>query len=228
MDESVSTKKEIQIDREQFELLADEIFMKLSGVDRQGKKFERMKQAAFQMRDAVQERVQVITECRYYDQFKLDGRYLTIDGQSFECAAFEQLDESMLRGVYLYVLSAGDFGLPEEKITNQLYADFWGTAFTDAVRELMRQELSKEIKLSHSFGPGFYGMDVSEMKKLNHLLDFKSIGLELRNDKIILPLKSCAGIIFSVNEEYPELYPACESCRGTYKSCRLCRLSREE
>lgn len=106
---------------------------------------------------------------------------------------------------------------------DQLYADIWGSAFTDAVRFLMMEAFAVENRLSDSFGPGFYGMDVGEMEKIGTLLDFSTIGIELRNGKILVPLKACAGIVFAVDDGYRMMKRECMDCRGTHASCRLCR-----
>ena len=78
--------------------------------------------------------------------------------------------------------------------------------------------------LSDSFGPGFYGMDVSEMGSLTSLLNLDELDIEIRNSRIMLPLKSCAGFYFSVDERYRKLDQACENCLGTHRSCKLCQV----
>ena len=88
----------------------------------------------------------------------------------------------------------------------------------------MKKELEKESKLSDSFGPGFYGMDVGDMETLSSLLSFDDLDIELRHSRIIVPLKSCAGMYFSVNDNYEYLRQECENCRGTHTSCKLCQI----
>lgn len=142
----------------------------------------------------------------------------------FTCNAFEMIDPSTVKGVYLYALSVGDFGYPEEPIMDQLYADIWGSSFTDAARILIKKQIEEESKLSDSFGPGFYGMDVSEMSKLASILSFDKLEMELKNSRILLPLKSCAGLYFAVTDDYRKMNSECESCRGSHKSCVLCHV----
>lgn len=204
--------------------LASEIFMKTSGLDREGAKFERMRAEAFRMREIIEERIHIRCAWEYFDDVRLTGQKAEFGGRSFKCSAFDQIEDSMIKGVYVYALSVGDFGFPEELILDQLYADIWGSAFTDAARLLLKTEFQKKSILSDSFGPGFYGMDVSEMGKLASIFDLERLNIEIKDSKIMVPLKSCAGLYFDVTEDYRKLDQACENCLGTHTSCKLCQV----
>lgn len=206
--------------------LAYDIFMETSGINREGRKFIKMKESAMRMRDAVKENVKIRASYTYFDDVKLVNNTAVIGDQKFICSAFDQIDPETVKGVYIYALSAGDFSLPEETIMDQLFADIWGTAFTDAARLLLKKKLEEEHKLSDSFGPGFYGMDVSCMENISRLISFEELDIELRNSRIILPLKSCAGLYFSVDDKYEALNENCLECLGTHSSCRLCGINK--
>lgn len=223
----------IDIDPIECDRLAHEIFIEAAGIDRSGKKYERMRDAAFQIWEKIQPDVSGHLVCKYYEDVFLTGKTAVIDQQILTCNVFEQIENAAVEGVYVYAVCAGDFALPDEKIMNQLYADLWGTAFADAVRFLMERELENHAKcnyatLSDGFGPGFYGMDIAELSKFDKLLDFGSIGISLRNSSIMIPVKSCAGLFFQVNERYQRLDAACENCIGNVSSCQLCQVNRRE
>jgi len=203
---------------------AYEIFMNTSGVNKEGRKFERMRNDAFRMRDVIEDRIKIRASYIFFEDVEMSGQDATFGGITFHCSAFDQIDPKLIKGVYVYALSAGDFGYPEDPILDQLYADIWGSAFTDAARLIMREKIEEETKLSDSFGPGFYGMDVSEMGSLTSLLNLDELDMEVRGEQIILPLKSCAGFYFSVEPEYKKLNQACETCLGTHTSCKLCNV----
>lgn len=205
--------------------LAYEIFMRVSGIDREGRKYERMKEAALEMRDRLNDNIKIQARYRYYKDVELEEKTARIGNQIFNCPAFEQIDPETIRGAYIYAISAGDFSFPDEKITTQVFADIWGTAFTDAVRMSLKSYLQEKEILSDSFGPGFYGMDVREMAKIAALIDFSELGVELKEDRIMVPLKSCAGLYFAVNEGYREINNSCKECRGIYSSCNLCQIN---
>ncbi|MGI6767284.1 MAG: hypothetical protein ACOX4R_08800 [Lentihominibacter sp.] len=206
---------------------ATERFVEDTGVGNEGDKYDRMHREAFEIRKLIEPRIDVKGLYRFYDDFSLEGQVLKVHGRNnkeivLKCTAFEQIDPDTVEGVYFYAVTAGDYYLEDMPIMKQLYADIWGTAFTDATRGILMEQLKAQHPVSDSFGPGFYGMDVSEMHKMPELVDFESLGMEVRESSVILPLKSCAGIIFKVNEGYKELNRACELCFGNKKTCTLC------
>ena len=205
--------------------LADEIFMNTFGMGRSGSKYDRMRQEAAEVIKKIQHKVNVRSTYKYFDSFSLKGTELTVNEQTFSCKAFEKIDPQSVKGIYIYALSSGDFSCVRETTRKQLYADMWGNAVTEAGRIILRNELESYSTLSDSFGPGFYGMDVTEMAKIDMLIDFSNIGVELRENKILFPLKSCAGIFLNVNETYKRLDDHCKYCKGKYVSCDLCRLN---
>ena len=209
---------------------AEQLFLKVSGVGQEGEKFERMRRQAYAIRQEIEPRVDVQAAYCCYGEFSLDGEVLTVGGRNLTCKAFAQLSPDSLEEVCVYAVTAGDYSLEERPIMDRLYADIWGTAFTDAMREMLMDQLrecfSKQggFGISDSFGPGFYGMDTAEMQKLPSLVDFQNLGMEVRESGIILPLKSCAGLVFKVNGRYEALNSACEHCLGSVRTCSLCSM----
>ena len=173
------------------------------------------------------ENINIKASYAYYDDIELEGKKLKIGGLELDCVAFEQIDPKSVEGAYIYAVSAGDFYLEKKPVLEQLYADIWGTAFTDAIRELMISSLCGNGKLSDSFGPGFYGMSMDEMQKMPKLVDFEALGIEVRKSNVIIPLKSCSGIFFKVNEKYKPLDSECQLCFGASKTCRLCGINKK-
>lgn len=217
------------VDREACNTLALDLFTANSGINKKGRKFERMRKDAFRMREIIEDKIDIHGESIYYaaDEMELCGQTLTVSGKELDCKAFELIPPDTVEGVYLYACCAGDYYMEDEPIMGQLYADIWGTAFTDAVRLLIKKELEKDAVLSDNFGPGFYGMELAELTKLEQLLDFTALGIEVRDRCVMVPLKSCAGIYFKVNDNYQGINRECESCRGTHTSCKLCMIHRE-
>jgi len=216
-------KVNVTIDKEECYELADKLFFDMSGINKEGEKYERMRKDAESMRELIEERIGINTKCCYYSDIKFDGRVAEVGSEVFSCSAFEQIDPATVKGVYVYALTAGEYDIKDESIINRVYTDIWGTAFTEAARTLLYRELSKNDRLSDSFGPGFYGMNTGEMGKIDKLLGFKDIGIEYRNNRIMVPVKSCTGMVFSVTEEYKNLKSACRDCMGTESSCKLCK-----
>lgn len=216
--------KIITIPTDECDDLADAYFMATSGIDRPGPKYERMKQEAFEIRNRIRERVNIKAIYSYYDMPAMSGNTATIDGVTFHCNAFEQINPEAIQGVYLHLLTAGDYHLDGEPIMNQLFADIWGTAFTEAGRMRLATIFEGDGPLSDGFGPGFYGMETIQMKELTTLLDGAAIGVETRPTGILLPLKSCGGMTFLVNDAYVRLSTECADCRGNKSGCAFCAI----
>ena len=219
--------KVITIPTEDCDALADKYFMVTSGIDKPGPKYERMRKEAWQIRDRIRERVDIKAIYSYYDMPALSGNTATIDGVVFHCNAFEQMNADAVLGVYLHLLTAGEYYLDGEPIMNQLFADIWGTAFTEAGRMKLEEMFEGEGVLSDGFGPGFYGMETIQMKELTSLLDGSAIGIQTRPTGILLPLKSCGGMTFRVNDSYVRLSAECVDCRGSKSGCAFCIVKRK-
>lgn len=156
----------------------------------------------------------------------LSGETLTLDGVPFECRAFGRLEPARIHAVYPYILTAGDIRLETDNVSDRLFADIWGTSFTDAGVELLERVLSRENEgyaLSSSFGPGFFGMDVTMLERFFSILDVSRIGVTLRSNCLLLPLKSCAGFFISLMDEWMLPTRDCESCFGNPGGCRFCK-----
>ena len=209
---------------------AEELFLKSSGISGEGEKYENLHRSAFALRDEILESIELRGAYRFYENCRLSADGLSVrtgDGMedvSLKCTAFQQLNPDAIEGVYVYGLTTGDFSLEDRSITDQLFCDFWGTAFVDAARENLLAEIGKKHPVSDSFGPGFYGMDPMEISKLSQLVDFTAIDMKINESSMLLPQKSCCGILFKVNDKYEKLNSACELCLGNIKTCSLCSM----
>ncbi len=219
-------KKFFTADKERCGDLAAERFFASAGLNREGRKFERMRRDALRMREAIERKLRIRGQYAYYspEEFHLEQDALTVGGETFRCTAFAQIEPGSMEGLYVYACSVGDYSLPEESALNQVYTDLWGTAWADAVRFLMKEELERHGNLSDSFGPGFYGMGTREIHGISNLLDFDQLGIEVKESGILVPVKSCAGLYFRVNSQYESLDEECAFCQGNQRSCVSCQI----
>jgi len=196
---------------------------------------EVMREEATRALEEIRPRIDAKAYCEVYDNYSLDGEYLTIRGTRDEehillCKAFAQIDPASVEGICVFALTAGDCKYEGNRIMAQLFADYWGTAVVEAVRQEVARELKKELvfqnqndyTISEFFGPGIYGMDLSQMAVFPRLCDFTRVGLTLNDSSYLLPEKSIAGLVFIVNDKYKMLDSRCEKCEGNQVSCSLC------
>jgi hypothetical protein len=156
----------------------------------------------------------------------LRGRALDVAGVAFECPAFEQMEARNLTRLIVYAVALRADAPPAPDVSRMFYADLWENACLEAALRALRAELAARSDgvLSDSFGPGYYGMDVLEMKNLARVLDFGKIGAEVLDNGMIRPQKSCAGILFAVRDAARMPADACRDCIGDRNGCAFCIL----
>ena len=92
------------IDREECSRLAHDFFMADSGLSREGRKFDRMREDALRMRTVIEERVRIRALGIYSEDISFSGRTAVIEGVDFTCSAFELIDPATVKGAYMYAL----------------------------------------------------------------------------------------------------------------------------
>lgn len=165
-------------------------------------------------------------------EFTLSGSLLTAGRVTVECRAFERMEKEAVRNVYFYACAAGDFVCAGEDDMEKFYADLWGCAYLDALRILLEDELADRaaeegLTLSRSFGPGFYGMDVSEAVNISKIVDFEDLGIRINPSGVLEPANSCAGIYFAAAEGFDWPGHECKDCLGSEGGCRFCLVNKK-
>ena len=196
--------------------------------------FETMKRDA----EAVINKLRPVfgAKCEYVrfgeGEFTLSGSLLTAGRVTVECRAFERMEKEAVRNVYFCACTAGDFACTSEDDMEKFYADLWGGAYLDGLRTLLEDELADRaaeegLTLSRSFGPGFYGMDVSETAKIAEIVDFDELGMRINSAGVMEPPKSFAGLYFAVSEDFEDPGTECKDCRGNEGGCRFCLVNKK-
>ena len=209
----------MELDRDKCIGQAEVYFRDASGIYGTGKELGELKARADEVIAMCESRFTPAVEVRFYDDFILYGRQLSVGGETFDCPAFELIDPGAVTGVYAYVLTAGDFTFPQLDMTDQVLADIWGTSLTEAVKDEMIRELGN---VSDNFGPGLYGMDLERIFQMTTLTDFGAAGVTLGESGVMDPVKSYSGLLFRVTDRYTPIAATCQDCSGNVMSCRLC------
>lgn len=193
---------------------------------------EELRRGAFNILHRLEEGICLNSQWVFLSQneFSMEGSRLKAGGTSISCRVFQRIDPSWTEGAILYACTAGDFQPSGLDPMNQIYADYWGTAYVDAIRTLAKEEMrssfrAEGLEMSESFGPGFFGMDISEIGSIAEILDFEGIGVRIGRGGLMEPEKSCCGIFLLVNEGYEKPKAECESCMGGSAGCSLCQVT---
>jgi len=224
----------IHIDIEEADALAIEYFINICGFRREGEKYKRLLKHGMEIKERIKDKVDIRAVYSCFNNDVISDNKIDINSTTFECKAFEQMDKASIIKIYPYILSAGTYDLDdEEPIMNRLYADIWGTAYVDAGLEVLKNKLKKEYTSNtkdnlksvvlDSFGPGYYGMDVSQVGNFFKILDSEKIETHVRSNNIMIPLKSCTGFIVVVDDENHLPSADCKSCCANVKGCDFCQ-----
>lgn len=224
----------IKLNIEEADRYAPDYFINICGFrNREGDKFKRMLEHGMCIRENVIGSIDLKAVVSSFDKDIISGNTATIGDVVFVCNAFEQLNKDSIKKIYAYIFTTGSYELnDEEPVIDQLYADIWGTAYTDAGLEVLKQHLKldfdrnndgEKAEILDPFGPGFYGMEVDQVGKFFQVLDGGTIGVSARTNSLMLPLKSCAGFFVIVDDDTKLPAADCKSCRADHRGCEYCQ-----
>lgn len=134
---------------------AREYFINICGFrNKEGEKYKRMLEHGMQIRERIADRVDLKAVVSSFDRNVISGNTAKIDGATFVCNAFEQLNRDSIQKIYAYLFTSGSFELKEdEPVIDQLYSDIWGTAYTDAGLEVLKHHLKADFDRSGTGKP---------------------------------------------------------------------------
>lgn len=211
-------------------------FIRYSGLDFTKEKHHRMMEAAYQARTAGLHGIDVRAVVSRWDGDCLSGGMLTRNGSTLDCRAFSQIPDGSVHHIYAFVITAGEcVSSEDDSITTQLFAHTWGTAYVDVARIALANAFfvdaqqsfpEGDVQLSSYFGPGFYGMPMTENQRLCAWLEADTIGVTTKENGLMLPLKSCSGLYLTLSDLSLMPPESCEACAGNPKGCAYCLRSR--
>lgn len=217
------------MDKEYAGRKAVDYFSNICGFHREKEKYKAMLDEGLTVRDQLLENINIKVVISEYDNNVLYNNYIKIDDVSFKCNAFEQIDKENIIKVYPYILTVGDVGLEHAPMLDKVYADAWGTAYVDASRDILKRMIvdrnhTEYICISDSFGPGYYGMDITQVINFFKILEAELIQVKLTESGLMLPIKTCAGFFLAVNDEKQLPKVDCKLCLSNEKGCQFCRI----
>lgn len=224
----------IVFEQKKADIIAEDYFTAMCGFNRPGERFKSMLLDGLAIRDKMTGSFQIRSIVSSFGREAICGGAILISDFKFACNALEQIDQNSVIQIYAYILTAGNIDFESSSVLDLFYADIWGTAYVDAGRDLLREwiqnklRLDEEIFVSDSFGPGYYGMDMTQLPYFFQLLDADKIGVQLNGSTMMLPLKSCAGFFVTVRGPGQLPGEACKSCLAGTKGCNFCRSKTQE
>jgi hypothetical protein len=225
----------INIDKDCIEDKVIKYFSKICRFDTGKEKYKKMLNDALVVRARILDKMNIRVITSSFEKECLYGKTLTLNGVKFYCNAFEQFKNNNVKGIYSYVLTAGDIEIEPEPILDMFYADTWGTAYVDAARDFFREIINDRVQknngdiktfVSDSFGPGYYGMTTDQVSKFFEIMDVEKIGMKLTKYGMMLPLKSCTGVYIVTDDEKQLPKVDCKKCISNPNGCQFCGIKK--
>lgn len=233
----MNDRRILQLNEAELYPMAQKYLVRYSRLDSSNEKHQRMLREAEKARISGLAGIDIRAVTAHWEGDCIKGGTLKKDDIELVCRAFSQIPDGIVKRIYAFVVTAGECLFSDsDSIIAQLFADTWGTAYVDVARLLLRDTFKADmesafpgenVSLSTYFGPGFYGMPMTESIRLNQLLSAESIGIHTRENGLMIPVKSSSGFYLATCD--PQSLPgeSCEECVGNTKGCAYC-LSREK
>lgn len=214
---------------------AEQRFVRACGFDLQKAKHQKMMKMGEKVREDGVDGIKIRAILSFCDASVLRDGGICVGDEMLTFPYLERIPKEAVCGVYFYGLTVGEcYFSSEENIMDFLYADIWGTNYVDASMSLLQRKIQEDMKetfpnrddvyLSCEFGPGYFGMPVSESKKIMKIIDGAQIGIKIKESGLIIPQKSCMGFYFVYDKPGIEAEAECMKCRGNSKGCEFCRI----
>lgn len=218
----------IPLDKELGREIAKEYFMEMCGYKKNKIVPLKKLQNSLKTLEDIYDKLYIQAIISEYDNSCISASTMVLDGEEFTCKALSQIPSREIEKVYIYLMTTGELEYGEASVLNEVYYDMWQTAYIYAGKEILRQYLqnlhnNKKKYVSDSFGPGFYGMEVSQLKQFFAVLDGKKIQMKLLESGFMLPMKSYAGFITVTNSANNIPSKDCENCLSVGKTCMYCK-----
>lgn len=132
--------------------------------------------------------------------------FLQLDDARLEAEIFSQLPPEHLRQAFIYFLAVGDCPQPEtDSLVDLLIYDNLG--YNPGKKRHGRswsviwQKKDESLALSCSYGPGYFNIPRTVILSLRELVDPSKIGMEIMDNTLMLPQKSCAGVYLMATDD---------------------------
>lgn len=216
---------------------AEQYFISYCGLDLSTEKHSRMYKDAMEVRGNGIDGIGLSALVSSFGPQAFVNHKIVVGDIAITCEAFSQIpDENVIR-VYLYLITAGGCNYDDDDpVIKQLYADIWGTVYVDVGRDLLENVIKEDAKiylrnmnegegyLSTAISPGFFGMATEASKNISSILSGHDVGISVRDNGVMLPLKTCSGVYLLVKDPDGMPLPECKTCIGNPGGCALCKV----
>jgi hypothetical protein len=212
--------------------LAEKAFRAMCGYSRTKNVPQKKIEKSLRSLDDVYNQLELNVLISEYEKNCIDGTEILLDGELFTCDALSQIPAEEIERIYIYLLTVGELTLSDVSMLNRVYYDIWQNSYIDVGQEILRQHLqglscNADKFISDNFGPGYFGMDTSQLEQFFAILDGEKICVKLLDSGFMSPSKSYAGFFLVTNSRQDFVGSDCEHCMSSGKTCVYCKAGRK-
>lgn len=222
----------VALDKEKGKAKARQYFLEICGHYQRRALSEKQLEESLRTLDDIYDNIHISAVISKYGGHCISDDNLVCDDTTFRCMALSQIDSHEILDVYIYLLTIGEITKDSDRALYRIYYDMWQTAFVDVGRDLLKEYITDSVThetfaISDSFGPGFFGMPVTDTKKFFQVLNATEIGASLKGSGFMNPAKSYAGFFLITKKEESLPSKDCENCHSSGKTCSYCKAGRQ-
>lgn len=160
----------------------------------------------------------------------LSGNEIRLADMSLSCDVFREFVSCRIHSFFLYIISCGQeedenipFGQMNYHVVQNACLELVRTILRNNFQKITLEEYSqRNFFFSQEFGPGYFGMSLSEGQKIHRVLEGERIGVTYSHGWM-KPLRSTAGLSFSYSGlEKPIVMNPCDYCSSNKSHCKFC------
>ena len=222
----------INLTEEKLRSLSEQYFNKKCGFFLKTEKNKTMMREAEKIRNLYQDQVKVKLLLSEYPSSSLWKGQFQFENVTVPCGVLQKIHPEQIWSIYVYALCLEEIPSPSSgDLLETFYLDTWMTSLVDAARDWIKtytEELAKkqagnrDVFMTESFGPGFYGMELCSVQKFFQIMDTEQIGLRF-SKKMMIPAKSNVGLFLALKEKFDLPSRDCINCLGNKGSCEFCK-----
>lgn len=221
----------IDLPIEQLCYLSEPYFMKMCGFHKDLEKNKTHMKESIALRDPWKDQWSPHLILSSYSSDCIQEGSFCFGESRIDCQVLHRIPKEEILRVFVYGMCLEEMEQKKEMdFLESFYLDTWMTALIDAgrdwtgnyIRSILKQSDSRDVFVTDSFGPGFYGIGIEAVSDWMKIIDGEKIGLKLYHG-VLNPPKSNVGIYLALSKETALPNKDCSSCLSGRQTCEFCK-----
>lgn len=214
----------LRIPERQLRSRAKEHFLHMSGFSDKNPPSSFQMEEIKEVADFIKNQIDVRIFVKKVDNYSFHEKNMWIEQKKIYYTLPIYRFKEKIHGLVLFFVTEKEIFTEGKRVMEQLYTQIWQNAYLDAAREWLKEWLMEREHcfVSQCVAPGFYGIDVKEVKTFGHLLQSQRFGVTVDENGYIKPEKTVMGMYFLLQHDLNIFGKRCETCLAQGKNCEFC------